>query len=248
MIVDRVEGRHPVLSALKSGRATEIMVAEGVEARFMQQLRSLASLSNVPVKVVPRSRIQSLARTRAHQGVLATVSAFEYADLDVVLDRVKEVGHSPLLVMLAGVQDPHNLGAVIRAASCSGVSGVIIPQRRSVAITPAVATVAAGALEDVAVIRVANLVRCVETLKAAGMWIFGADPAAQDHLWDSDLTGPSVLVLGGEHRGIPRLLSESCDVLLSIPVSGTVGSYNVSQAAAVMLYEARRQRCASRAP
>lgn len=239
---DRVEGRHPVMSALQAGRVNEVFVAEGTDRGFVTRLRELARQGGVPVKVVPRARIQDMARTRGHQGVVATVTTFSYASLDELIAISRRSDRSPLLVVAAGVEDPHNLGAMIRVAESAGAHGLVIPQRRSAAVTPAVSRVAAGAVEHLPVARITNLGRAVDTLKEAGIWVYGAEPGAGIRYWEADLKGPVALVLGGEHRGIPRLVREKCDGLISIPSVGQTGSLNVSQAAAIVIYEVVRQR------
>ncbi len=245
---EQVEGRHPVLSALKSGRVDELFAAEGMEQKFMQQLRRMASEQGVSPKIVPRARIETMAKTRGHQGVVAIVSSFQYTEFSDLLARALESGVPPIILVAAGVEDPANLGAIIRTAECAAVTGIIIPERRAVGVTEAVSRVAAGALEHMPVCRVTNLSQALSRLKEEGMWVYGADPEADLHYWEPDLSVPLVLVVGGEHRGIPRLVRENCDGLVSIPRQGNTGSLNVSQAAAIIIYESVRQRHGSRAP
>ncbi len=233
-------GRNPVREALKSGRPlNKIMVAQGERTGGMAEILILAKEKGVPVQNADRNRLDALSGGCRHQGVLAYVAAGEYVDLEEILGGVTG---SPLLLLLDEINDPHNLGAILRTAEAAGVHGVVIPRRRSAPLTPAVARVSAGAVEYVRVARVANMVQTMEALKGKGLWVVGADAGAQALYWEARLDGPLALVVGGEDKGLGRLVREKCDFLVKIPMMGKIGSLNASVAAALLLYEVRRQR------
>lgn len=242
---EQIEGRNPVLEALRAGRAIDrLLVAEGTRPAFVEQLLALARGRGVRVEFVERAHLDDLARSRAHQGVLAFSAVREYADLEDILARG---AHGPaLIVALDGVEDPQNLGAIIRSCDAAGADGVVLTERRSAPLGPGATKASAGAVEHVPVARVVNLARALETMKRAGLWIFGTDSRGDRVYHEVDLTGPTVVVIGGEGRGLSRLVRERCDFLLRIPMFGRVNSLNASAAAAVVLFEARRQRTAAR--
>jgi 23S rRNA (guanosine2251-2'-O)-methyltransferase len=239
-------GVNPVLEALRGNRKIdEIMVAEGAHHDRLRELIDLARAKNIRVSRVPRAALDRAARNANHQGVLARVGAARYADADELLDSVAArvgTGAEPLVVVLDGVEDPRNLGAILRTVECAGVDGVFMSERRAVGLTETVAKAAAGAVEYVPVARVTNLTRLIERLKERNVWVVGAAPDAPLAYTEWDWTRSSALVLGGEGSGMHRLVRESCDALVRIPVSGRIESLNVSVAAGVVLYEAQRQR------
>jgi 23S rRNA (guanosine2251-2'-O)-methyltransferase len=228
-----IYGIRPVIEALRSGRRE---VFEVLDAAGNREVVEAAAASGVSVRKAPRARVEELARGGAHQGVVARVGSYPYAHLDELL-----AFPDPLLVVLDGVTDPRNLGAVLRAADGAGASGVVIPKDRAVGVTAAAVKASAGASEHVLVARETNLRRAVDRIKGAGVWAYAAEVGGTTYT-GVDLTGPVALVLGSEGRGVRRLVREGCDGALSIPMLGAVGSLNVSVAAAVLLYEARRQR------
>ena len=228
-----IYGVRPVIEALRSGRRK---VFEILDSSGNKEVAGAAAASGVPVKRVPRTRIEELARAAAHQGVAARVGPYPYLDLHEILATP-----DPLIPVLDGVTDPRNLGAVLRAADGSGASGVVIPKDRAVGVTAAAVKASAGASEHVAVARETNLRRAIDRMKESGVWVYAAEVGGTVYTV-LDLTGPVALVLGSEGRGIRRLVRESCDGTVSIPMLGAVGSLNVSVAAAVLLYEAGRQR------
>src|SRR5436309_3971603 len=246
-------GVAPVLEALRAGTRTidRITIAEGARHNRLRELIELARKNGVPVHHAPRTELARLVGADAnHQGVVATVAAASYADADELLDALAHrVGTNdpPLAVVLDGVEDPRNLGAILRTVECVGAHGVFVPERRAVGLTETVAKAAAGALEYVPVARAANVARLIEELKGRGVWTVGtaADAATSYDEWD--WTQPCALLLGGEGEGLRRLVRERCDVLVRIPLRGHVESLNVSVAAGVVLYEAVRQRTARRA-
>ena len=241
--MNQVHGRHPVHEALKAGRVSELFVARGTDPGYLANLRQLAQKSGVPVKMVPREKINSLAQGGNHQGVAAVVSDHQAIPLHDLLETHSSE-QQPFYLVAVGVEDPQNMGSLIRVAESAGLSGVIIPERRSAGLTPAVARASAGALEWARVARVKNAVRAIEQMKERGIWVYGADPEAKMDHWTPDLTVPLALVMGGEHKGIPRLVKKHCDELIKIPLLGRTPSLNVSTAAAIIIYEALRQRMA----
>lgn len=249
----RLHGVAPVLEALRAGgRPLEhITIAEGAHHFRLRELFELAHQLNVPIRRAPRIELERMAGAHVnHQGVVAAIAAARYADTDEFLDALAaRVGtiDPPLAVVLDGVEDPRNLGAVIRTVECVGAHGVIIPERRAVGLTDIVAKTAAGALEHVPVARAANLSRLIEQLKQHNIWTIGTSADADVDYTAWDFTQPCALFLGGEGAGLHRLVRERCDVLVRIPVRGRIESLNVSVAAGIVLYEALRQRTLSRA-
>ena len=226
-----IYGVRPVVEALKSRRRR---VLEVLDASGNGEIRSAAG--KVPIRKVSRDRVDELARGGVHQGVVARVEGYPYSGLEEIL-AVPE----PMIVVLDGVTDPRNLGAVLRAADGAGASGVVIPKDKAVGVTAAAVKASAGASEHVRVARVTNLKRTVEAMKGANVWVYAAEAGGTGYA-KLDLAGPMALVLGSEGRGVRRLLREACDGSVSVPMLGAVSSLNVSVAAAVLLYEARRQR------
>jgi 23S rRNA (guanosine2251-2'-O)-methyltransferase len=246
-----VFGVQPVLEALRAGvRPVErLTLAEGAHESRLREILEIARYADIPVRRVPRSELQRLAAGANHQGVVATIAAAHYTHAEDLLDALSvRVGTNdpPLAVVLDGVEDPRNLGAVIRTTECAGAHGVFVPERRASGLTETVAKAAAGALEYVPVARAANVVRLLEELKGRGVWTVGtAADAAKDYT-EWDWTQPSAILLGGEGGGLRWLVRERCDVLVRIPLLGRIESLNVSVAAAVILYEAVRQRRAKK--
>lgn len=244
-------GVAPVLEALRVGqRAIErITIAEGTRHHRLRELIEIARRANVPVRYAPRIDLtRSVGASANHQGVVAMVAAASYMDADVLLDKLaSRVGtvEQPLAVALDGVEDPRNLGAILRTAECAGVHGVFVPERRAAGLTDTVAKAAAGALEHIAVARVTNLSRLIEELKERNIWTVGTSADAPMLYTAWDWTQPSALFLGGEGAGLHRLVRERCDALVGIPVLGQIESLNVSVAAGIVLYEAVRQRAAA---
>lgn len=201
----------------------------------------MARKENIPVQRVDRQRLDKFAPETAHQGVVALAAAREYVEVEEILKAVQP-GEAPLLMLLDEIHDPHNLGAILRTAEAAGVHGVIIPRRRSAPLTQTVARSSAGAVEYVPVARVANLAMTMEDLKKKGLWIAGADAGGRELYWDARLDGPLALVIGGEDKGLGRLVKERCDMLVRFPMYGRINSLNASVAAALFAYEVLRQR------
>jgi 23S rRNA (guanosine2251-2'-O)-methyltransferase len=247
-----VFGVQPVLEALRAGaRPIErVTVAEGTHETRLREILEIARYADIPIRRVPRAELQRLALGANHQGVVATIAAARYTPVDELLDALTaRVGTNepPLAIILDGVEDPRNLGAIIRTVECAGAHGIFVPERRAAGLTETVAKSAAGALEYVPVARATNIVRLSEELKKRGVWTIGAASGAETSYTDWDWTQPCALLLGGEGEGLRRLVRERCDVLVSIPLLGKIESLNVSVAAGIVLYEALRQRTARRA-
>lgn len=247
-----VFGVQPVLEALRAGtRPVErLTLAEGAHESRLREILEIARYADIPVRRVPRADLQRLAAGANHQGVVATIAAAHYTHADELLDALSaRVGTNdpPLAVVLDGVEDPRNLGAVLRTTECAGAHGVFVPERRASGLTETVAKAAAGALEYVPVARVANVARLLEELKGRGVWTVGTAADAEKDYTEWDWTQPSALLLGGEGEGLRRLVRERCDVLVRIPLLGRIESLNVSVAAGIVLYEAVRQRRVAKA-
>ena len=238
-----LEGRNALSEALKSGRRIDkVFVTDGDPDRSLLHLASQAKEQGAVIVRVDRRKLDQMSETHAHQGVIAYAAAHEYASLDDVFALAETRGEAPLIVLCDELTDPHNLGAIIRSAECAGAHGVIIPKRRSAGLTSIVGKTSAGAVSFLPVARVANLPAALEELKKEGVWIFGTAADGATPLYDADLKGPAAIVIGSEGDGMGRLVRESCDFLVSIPLKGRIQSLNASNAAAILLYEAVRQR------
>ncbi len=238
---DKLKGRNPVIEALKSGRDIDrILLVEGTKGRA-GNITALARERKVPFSFVDREQMDRLAGDSNHQGVLAFVSEYSYSTVDEIFGCAKDRGEDPFIVILDEIEDPHNLGAIIRTCECAGVHGVIIPKRRASGLTETAAKSSAGAVEYMKCARVTNISVAIEELKQRGLWIAACDMG--DTLYhQADLRGPIGLVIGNEGKGISRLVKEKCDFTVSIPMKGRIDSLNASNAAAVVIYEVRRQR------
>ncbi len=235
-------GRNALRELLASGRSVDkILVQRGERDGSLGELIRTAREMKIPVIECEKSKLDSITGHARHQGVVAYVAEREYATVEEILAYAEERGEKPLLIICDGVEDPHNLGAIIRTADCVGAHGVIIPKRRSVGLTSTVAKASAGAIEHVKIAKVTNLAVAIDELKDQGVWIYAADMDGENYA-KADLRGAMALVLGSEGFGISRLVKEKCDFVLSIPLWGQVNSLNVSNAAAVLLCEAAKQR------
>ena len=237
-------GFHPVYEALRAGRRSfrEIYILKQTHVKRNEQIRRAANRENIPLKETSPDKLQTLAGAVSHQGVIARVSAYPLTDATDLLANVLSATRSPFFLLLDHIVDPHNLGAIIRSALCTGVDGVIVPKDRSAHPTPAVSRISAGALEHMVVAQVNNMVRLVKMIKGQNIWIVGLDQNAEQSIFRTDLTGAIGLVIGGEQKGIRALVKRNCDLLTSIPQSGTLGSLNASVAGAIAMYESYRQR------
>lgn len=239
-----IEGRNAVLEAFRSGRAVDrLYILDGCQDGPVRTIAREARKRDTIVSYVSRERLDQLSEMKSHQGVIAQVAAYEYSSVEEILSKAKEKGEPPFLVLLDNVEDPHNLGAIIRTANLAGAHGVIIPKRRSVGLTATVAKTSAGALNYTPVAKVTNLVRTMEELKKKGIWFVCADMGGQS-MYELDLTGPIGVVIGNEGEGVSRLVKEACDFTASVPMRGDIDSLNASVAAGVLAYEIVRQRLA----
>lgn len=240
---DKLEGRNPVLEALKAGRTiNKILIARGEREGSIRQIAAMAKEKGVVVQEVDRSRLDMMASTRSHQGVIAFTAVRDYVEVDQLLQIAQDKGEAPFLVILDEITDPNNLGSILRTADASGAHGVIIPKRRAIGLTPAVSKASAGAVEYVPVARVTNLPQTVDDLKKQGVWVVGTDATGEKDFYDSDLKGPIALVIGSEGEGIGRLVREKCDFVVNIPMKGAISSLNAAVAGAIVMYEIMKQR------
>ena len=234
-------GRNPVMEALRAGRDMDRLLVEREPEGSLRKIIGMAKDAGIPVIPAEKAALDRAAGSGTHQGVVAYVSSHEYSTVEAILEAAGEKGEDPFLVILDGLEDPHNLGAIMRTAEGAGAHGVIIPKRRSVGLTETVAKSSAGAIEYMPVARVTNIARTVETLKENGIWIAACDMGDCNY-YEANLTGGIALVIGSEGFGISRLVKEKCDFTVSMPMMGKISSLNASCAAAVLLYEVRRQR------
>lgn len=237
-----IEGRNAVLEAFRSGKTIDkLFVLKGVSDGPIQSILREAKKSDTIVNFVERERLDQMSEEGRHQGVIAHAAAYEYAEVEDLLKAAEEKGEPPFLFLLDGIEDPHNLGAIIRTANLAGAHGVIIPKRRAVGLTATVAKTSAGALNYTPVAKVTNLTAVMEDLKKKGMWFVCADMEGES-MYRLDLKGPIGLVIGSEGSGVGRLVKETCDMVASIPMKGNIDSLNASVAAGVLAYEIVRQR------
>ena len=239
--MERIQGRNPVMEAIKAEREIDsITIAKGAEGSI-KKIVGMAKDRGILIKYADKKKLDEMCESTNHQGVVAIVSEYGYYELDELIEHCKSKDESPFLIILDGITDPHNLGAIIRTADAVGAHGVIIPKRRSVGITPVVVKSSAGAVEHVPVCRVSNIVNTIKELKEHGLWIAALDMAG-DSVYKSNMTGPIALVLGSEGKGISRLVKENCDFAVKLPMEGKVSSLNASVAGGVVMYEVLRQR------
>lgn len=238
-----IEGRNAVIEALRAGTAMDkVYIAKGETDATLGHIASTARGKGIVVVEADRRKLDAMSVTHSHQGVIAVAAVREYASVSDILQSARDKGEAPLVVVCDELSDPHNLGAVIRTAEAAGAHGVIIPKRRSAGLTAIVAKTSAGAVSYLPVARVANLTALLKELKEEGLWVFGTAADGATSLYQADLKGPAAIVIGSEGNGMSRLVREQCDFLVSIPMRGQVNSLNASAAAAVVLYEAVRQR------
>ncbi len=238
----RIEGRNAVLEAFRSGKTIDkLYVQEGLQDGVVMTILREAKKHDTIVNLVKKERLDQLSETHKHQGVIAQASAYDYATVEDILAKAREKGEPPFIFLLDDIEDPHNLGAIIRTANLAGAHGVIIPKHRAVGLTATVARTSAGALNYTPVAKVTNLGNTIESLKKEGMWFVCADMGGQ-MMYDLDLKGSIGLVIGNEGNGVSRLVKEKCDFVASIPMKGDIDSLNASVAAGVLAYEIVRQR------
>lgn len=240
---DVLVGRNAVTEALKSGRGiNKLWIASGDREGSVAEIAALAKERGIVVQYVERAKIEALAGGHRHQGVLAYVAPVPYAELEDILKAAEEKGEAPFLVLLDELEDPHNLGALLRTADATGVHGILIPKRRSVSLNATVAKTSAGAVEYVPVARIGNIAQTLKKLKEKGFWVAGSDMDGEKAYYEVDLTGPLVLVVGSEGKGMSRLTKEACDFIVRMPMVGRINSLNASVAGSILMYESMRQR------
>ncbi|OMF23767.1 23S rRNA (guanosine(2251)-2'-O)-methyltransferase RlmB [Paenibacillus sp. FSL H8-0548] len=240
---EMIAGKHPVLEALRSGREiNKIWIADGAQKTLTQPIVAEAKKFGIVVQFVDKRKLDSLTPGVTHQGVVAQAAAFAYVEVEEILERAKQRDEVPFILLLDEIEDPHNLGSILRTAECTGVHGVIIPKRRSASLTATVLKTSAGAAEHVPVARVTNLAQTIDRLKEAGVWVAGTDLAASQDVYKMKFDMPLVVVIGNESKGMGRLIKEKCDFLVKLPMLGQLNSLNASVAAGVLMYEVVRQR------
>lgn len=240
---EKIEGRNSVLEALKSNRTiNKILVSKGDKEGSIKKIIAIAKEKKIVLQEVLKQKLDEIADTKAHQGVIALVSPIDYVDVDDILDEAKRRVELPFIIILDEIEDPHNFGAILRTANAVGAHGVIIPKRRSVSVSATVSKVSAGAVEYVKVARVANISSAIDYLKKNGVWICGIEASGESEFYNADLKGAVALVIGSEGKGIGKLITKKCDFLLNIPMRGEITSLNASVAGAVVMYEVLKQR------
>ncbi|WP_168123551.1 23S rRNA (guanosine(2251)-2'-O)-methyltransferase RlmB [Paenibacillus sp. HB172176] len=238
-----IAGKHPVLEALRSGRGmNKIWIADSAQKSLTQPITAEAKRLGIVVQFVDKRKLDSMAGGVAHQGVIAQASAYDYVEVEDILAIARERGETPFLLILDEIEDPHNLGSILRTAECTGVHGVIIPKRRSAGLTATVLKTSAGAAEHVAVARVTNIAQTMDKLKESGIWVAGTDLGATQDVYKMKFDMPLAVVIGNESKGMGRLIKEKCDFLVKLPMLGKLNSLNASVAAGVLMYEVIRQR------
>lgn len=236
-------GRNPVLELLKTGdRIDKLYIQKGELQGSINKIIGKAKDERIVVQYVDKNKLTSMANGGSHQGVVALVTGFDYSTIEEILDLAREKKEDPFLIILDGIEDTYNLGAIIRTAECAGAHGVIIPKRRSAQVNQTVYKTSAGAVEHMKISQVSNIANTIEILKKQGVWIYGADAMGDGEYYKNSLTGPIGLVIGSEGKGISRLIKEKCDVLVNIPMVGKISSLNASVAASILIYEVLRQR------
>ena len=242
----KIEGRNSVLEAFRSGKTIDkLFVLDGCQDGPIKSITREAKKHDTIVNFVKKERLDQLSETGKHQGVIAISAAYDYATVEDILDTAKEKGEAPFIIILDGIEDPHNLGAIIRTANQAGAHGIIIPKHRAVGLTPVVARTSAGAINYTKVAKVTNISNTIKELKEQGMWFVCADMGGTT-MYDLDLKGPIVLVIGNEGEGVSALVKKNCDFIASIPMKGDIDSLNASVATGVLAYEIVRQRLTSK--
>ena len=238
-----VVGRNPVLELLKTEKQIDkIYILKGDLKGSIKKIIGAAKDKGIIIQEVDGKRLDELSQGELHQGVAALVTGFEYSTIEDMLEKAETLNEPPFIVILDGIEDPHNLGAIIRTCECAGVHGVVIPKRRAARVNQTVYKASAGAVNHMMVSDVTNITRTIESLKEKGLWIYGADLKGENYYYNESLKGAIGLVIGNEGKGISRLVSEKCDVLIKIPMFGNISSLNASTSAAILIYEVIRQK------
>ena len=240
---DQVEGRNAVIELLESGKdINKIFITKGEKHGSINKIISMAKERKVILVEKDKRQMEQMAQNENYQGVIAVVPPFEYCEIEDILDKAKEMNEDPFILILDGIEDPHNLGSIIRTAETAGVHGIIIPKRRAVAVNSTVNKVSAGAVQYMKIARVTNITDSIEKLKEKGLWICGTDISTDTYYYNQDLTGPLGIVIGNEGTGISDRVKKSCDFLVKIPMKGKVTSLNASVSTGIVIYEAMKQR------
>lgn len=240
---DLIEGRNAVIEALKSERTIEqLLIAKGDTEGSVNLIIALAKERHIVIKEVDRKKLDNMSVSKAHQGVIAIVTPYDYFEVSDILKYAEEKGEKPFILILDEIEDPHNFGAIIRSAEVCGVHGIIIPKRRNVGITPIVYKTSAGAVQHMKIAKVTNINTVIDELKEKGLWIYGADMDGENYCYEVDFSGATALVIGSEGKGISKLTKSKCDVLTKIPMRGNINSLNASVAGGIMMYEIMKQR------
>jgi len=239
-----IGGKHSVIEALKSGRTiNKIWIAENAQKHLTQPIIIEAKKLGIVIQQVDKRKLDKMAPDMQHQGVVAQVAPYAYAEVEDILRVAEDKGEAPFILLLDEIEDPHNLGSILRTADCTGVHGVIVPKRRSAQVTATVSKTSAGAAEYVPVARVTNLGQTIDSLKEKGVWVVGTDVSAAAGIYETNVfDGPVAIVIGNEGKGMGRLIREKCDVLIKLPMNGQINSLNASVAAGVVMYEVLRRR------
>lgn len=240
---DQIEGRNAVLELLESGKdINKIFIEKGDKQGSIHKIIAIAKEKKIVVTEVDKAKFNTMSQTDNAQGVIATIPPFDYCDIYDIMNLAKERKEEPFIIILDGIEDPHNLGSIIRTAETAGVHGIIIPKRRAASVNSTVAKVSAGAVEHMKIARVNNISDTINTLKKEGIWVCGTDIETNKYYYNQDLTGPLAIVIGSEGYGMSRLVKENCDFLVSIPMKGKITSLNASVSTGIVVYEAIKQR------
>lgn len=240
---DQVEGRNSVLELLESGKdINKIYVSNGEKHGSINKILAIAKEKKIIIVEIDKNKLNKMSQTENNQGIIAIVPPFEYNDIYEILEDAKNKNEDPFIIILDGIEDPHNLGSIIRTAETAGIHGIVIPKRRSASVNSTVSKVSAGAVEHMKIARVNNLNEIIKELKEKGLWIIGTDMNTKTDYYDQDLKGPIAIVIGSEGFGISRLVKENCDILIKIPMKGKITSLNASVSTGIVIYEAIKQR------
>ena len=240
---DQIEGRNSVIELLENGRdINKIFIAEGEKHGSINKIISMARARKILINEVSKTKLDQMAQTANHQGVIAIVPPFDYCEVDDIIEEAKKKNEKPFILILDGIEDPHNLGSIIRTAETAGVHGIIIPKRRAVSVNSPVSKVSAGAVEYMKIARVNNINETIKYLKDNDIWVYGADMDATKYYNQEDYKGAIAIVIGSEGFGISRLVKENCDFLIKIPMKGKINSLNASVSAGIIMYEVVKQR------
>lgn len=240
--MEQIEGRNAVTEAIRAERPIEKILFAANSMGTLGKIMAQAKEAGIRTEIVNREKLDTISQTGKHQGIIAMAAVRKYSDFSDMVDAAFAATKDPIILLLDGIEDPRNLGALLRSADGAGVSGVVIPQRRASFVSPTVVRASAGAAEYMPVAQVVNIASCIDILKKRGFWICGADAAGEKDYYAADLKGPLAIVIGGEGKGLGRLIKEKCDFLLKIPMYGKISSLNASVAGALIMFEARKQR------